>query len=49
MSRKDGGKLAKLNLKQQKFADEYIISEKYGSVYCIELRRWKEWRSTPNG
>ena len=26
MSRKDGGKLAKLNLKQQKFADEYIIS-----------------------
>ena len=26
LSRKDGGKLAKLNLKQQKFADEYIIS-----------------------
>ena len=26
MSRKDGGKLAKLSLKQQKFADEYIIS-----------------------
>ena len=26
MSRKDGGKLAKLTLKQQKFADEYIIS-----------------------
>ena len=26
LSRKDGGKLAKLTLKQQKFADEYIIS-----------------------
>ena len=26
MSRKGGGKLAKLTLKQQKFADEYIIS-----------------------
>ena len=26
MSRKDGGKLAKLTLKQKKFADEYIIS-----------------------
>jgi len=30
--------LAKLNLKQMKFADEYIISGKYGSVYCIENR-----------
>ena len=38
MSRKDGGKLAKLTLKQKKFADEYIISGKYGSVYCIENR-----------
>ena len=26
LSRKDGGKLAKLTLKQQRFADEYIIS-----------------------
>lgn len=26
LSRRDGGKLAKLTLKQQKFADEYIIS-----------------------
>ena len=26
MSRKDGGKLAKLTLKQKRFADEYIIS-----------------------
>jgi len=26
LSRKDGGKLAKLTLKQKKFADEYIIS-----------------------
>lgn len=37
LSRKDGGKLAKLNLKQQKFADEYIISgnatESYKRVY----------------
>lgn len=30
--------MAKLTLKQQKFADEYIISGKYGSVYCIENR-----------
>ncbi len=30
--------MAKLNLKQMKFADEYIISGKYGSVYCIENR-----------
>lgn len=30
LSRKDGGKLAKLTLKQKKFADEYIIS---GNVY----------------
>ena len=36
--KKGGGKLAKLTLKQQKFADEYIISGKYGSVYCIENR-----------
>ncbi len=37
MSRKAGdGKLKKLTLKQQKFADEYIISGKYGIVYCIE-------------
>ncbi len=28
--------MAKLTLKQQKFADEYIISGEYGSVYCIE-------------
>ena len=37
MSRKDGGKLAKLTLKQQKFADEYNISgnatESYKKVY----------------
>lgn len=37
LSRKDGGKLAKLTLKQQKFADEYIISgnatESYKKVY----------------
>lgn len=37
LSRKDGGKLAKLTLKQMKFADEYIISgnatESYKKVY----------------
>ena len=34
LSRKDGGKLAKLTLKQKKFADEYIIS---GNVYKSAL------------